>query len=83
MSSAGWEHDPPWQRVGLAEPFVAAMGLVERVDHQQGRRIPLGEKYAKGSAQPGPARIGQLVERARHDCWRMSPSAPKRREQVV
>ena len=43
------------------------MGLVQGVDDQQSRRVPLGEEHAEGRADPGAAQVSELVERARHD----------------
>src|ERR1022692_1149713 len=62
------ENDPPRERVGLTEPLVGTMSLVEGVDHQLSRRVALGEKVVDGLAQPGAAHVTELVERARHGC---------------
>jgi hypothetical protein len=64
----GGEDDPPRQRVGLAEPIVWTVSLVQRVDNENGRRVPFGQETLDRGNDLRAAQIRQVVDRARNNC---------------
>jgi hypothetical protein len=67
----------------LTEPLAGTMGLIQGVDDQQGRRVPLGEEHPRAVLTREPPRSPIWPSALDTTASRMSPPAPNRREQVV